>query len=91
MSCCKACGAPILWAIASESNRRIPLDPEPVPNGNLRVEEGPGGLQVAYYEAARTDVVRHKAHFATCPKADEMRRAGSKKGKREAAQQAVLA
>lgn len=48
----------------------IPLDPEPVPNGNLDVEVGP----VASYVQAEPDVVRYVSHFATCPDAGQHRR-----------------
>jgi hypothetical protein len=33
---CRSCEAPIVWA-KTANNRRMPLDPEPVPDGNVWV------------------------------------------------------
>jgi hypothetical protein len=36
---CRSCGAPIRWAVSQASGKRIPLDVEPVDDGNI-VETG---------------------------------------------------
>jgi hypothetical protein len=38
---CRSCDAPITWAV-TRKGRRIPLDPEPVAGGNIKVQEIPG-------------------------------------------------
>ena len=69
MSKCRSCGAPIEWAV-TDAGKMIPLDADPVPEGNLVVEAGKS--------RARTvddpGVVFWRTHFATCPNADEHRR-----------------
>lgn len=70
---CRACGAPIRWAITTAKGRRIPLDPEPRPDGNLHLD-----YYVDYI--AKDDPApppasqRYVAHFATCPKRARRRR-----------------
>jgi len=72
---CSSCGAPIRWE-RTVNDKPIPLDPEPVPDGNLsirddgrvyHVAQGPGVLSME-------DVALYKTHFATCPNADTHRR-----------------
>lgn len=74
---CRSCGAPIAWCV-TESDKRIPLDTEPVPDGNLVVVAQFGnapGLALSYDpEKHDGGWARWKAHFATCPNADEHRR-----------------
>lgn len=40
---CGSCGAPIVWATTAHG-RRIPVDPDPVPDGNLELLEMSGVL-----------------------------------------------
>lgn len=46
----------------------MPLDPDPVPDGNVELVNGIavvyGGLEL--YAAQESNTVLHKAHFATC-------------------------
>lgn len=79
-SVCRSCGAPILWAF-TEKGRRIPLDRNPVPDGNIeisdptdgpitsRVVSGQGTLSPGLFPATR-----YKSHFATCEFAKRHRR-----------------
>lgn len=69
---CRTCKAPIVWA-RTRTGMAIPLDPEPVPNGNVEVA-GPAGEVAASYVQAEPDVVRYVSHFATCPDAGQHRR-----------------
>jgi hypothetical protein len=73
---CRSCKKPIIWAI-TEKNRRIPLDPEPVADGNILLT--PRGNFLAPLATVRFAVqldnpLRYKSHFATCPNAAQHRR-----------------
>lgn len=61
---CRSCGAPILWGISARSGKSVPLDPEPVENGNLRLT-GPPDFPTVIFVREGT----HVSHFATCPNA----------------------
>lgn len=71
---CRSCGAPIIWAIASLSQRRIPLDATQRDDGNLEVD---AGLVMDPREASDGCIVRavrpgegrYVSHFVTCPNA----------------------
>ena len=70
LSKCRTCDAWIVWA-RTEGNKRIPLDPEPVLNGNIVLEaEG----SIARVVPPRPDVKRYNSHFVTCPNAAQHRR-----------------
>jgi len=65
---CSACGAAILWARTS-GGKATPLDAEPVHDGEWQILAGVtvvAGLQPG---------PRYRVHWATCPRADEFRRA----------------
>lgn len=64
---CRSCGAPIRWAL-TERSRNIPVDPDPHPEGNLRVEDR-HGLDAAIIVAPGTEPGLYRSHFATCPNA----------------------
>lgn len=72
---CKSCGAPILWAKTSKG-KRTPIDAEPVRIAVLTEDPETGkeiiedGL-VVIAEGA----VGHTSHWATCPTAEQHRRA----------------
>lgn len=71
---CRRCGAPITWAI-TEKGRRMPLDRDPVPDGNVVITElagvrSPGGMIPRVHVLHKDENPpgqRYKAHFATCP------------------------
>lgn len=69
MSQCKSCEAPIIWAM-TEKGRRIPLDEEPVRDG-IRFRVGHGNVASRVGEG---DQSGHRAHFATCPNANDHRK-----------------
>lgn len=59
----------------------MPVDPEPVDSGNVRLEEATDGSEdvFASYAAAAErsfgdDGTRYVSHFATCPFANQHRR-----------------
>lgn len=83
---CRSCGALIVWA-RTRSGRAIPLDarwtdgvPKPLytPDGNLIAIEdiavGAGGPGLLVEHAPRNGTPRWRAHFATCPNADDWRK-----------------
>ena len=70
MSTCRSCCKDIIWS-ETASGKKIPIDPEPVPSGNIMLECH-GAL--ATVVAPRPDVKRHVSHFATCPNASSHRK-----------------
>jgi hypothetical protein len=80
VSACRSCGAPIWWAFTG-AGKRIPVDVEPTPDGNLfAVGDGIGDGEtpvVAVITSSRQpfpDALRYTSHFATCPNASAHRR-----------------
>lgn len=73
MSACRSCGAPVRWE-RTAAGKPIPLDPEPVPTGNLAFRDD--GRVVTCLEDGGwpQDAPRYVTHFATCPNADQHRR-----------------
>jgi len=71
MSQCKTCGAEIRWE-TTKAGKKIPLDMEPAPLGNLFINEG--GVVVTWDEDVGRSVPRFYSHFYTCPDAAEHRR-----------------
>jgi hypothetical protein len=73
---CTTCKAPILWAITS-GGHPMPIDVDPVADGNLRLEHGAGEMpHVVVVPPSRRDPSEslYVAHFRTCPYADQHRR-----------------
>lgn len=72
---CKTCKAPIVWAITG-TGRLMPVDAEPDPNGNLLLHTAGSIHAIVVPPGARSNFAGelHKAHFATCPYADQHRR-----------------
>lgn len=90
MSVCRSCEREIVWAETSTTRSRIPLDPQPVPEGNVvlvpsSVEDAPATAFVLGGEAlarARLDQRRlYRSHFASCPHAARWRRPRTKEEK----------
>ncbi len=73
---CRSCDAPIRWATATTTGRRMPIDAEPTADGNVTVHRGDDGQAVATVHPAGVTPLgtRWTAHFATCPAAAEHRR-----------------
>lgn len=78
---CASCGAPVVWTI-TKAGKRMPVDAERVPNGNILLYEVGAeihcqvGLQVQTDRAYRLG--RFVSHYATCPQADSWR--GKRRG-----------
>lgn len=74
-TCCRSCGAIIIWAVSSAGNR-MPVDFRRVPGGNIELEER-GAYPVppmAHFVKPDPQVERFVSHFATCPDRREWRR-----------------
>lgn len=74
---CSSCKQEIRWAVTA-GGHRMPVDPELVPDGNLRLEPAPNGRTprvVVVPPAQRVDgELLYKPHWATCPFAEQHRR-----------------
>lgn len=77
---CRSCNALIIWSV-TRRGRRMPVDAEPRPNGNvtLRHQDGDANLPpVAEHDddgrlALFADRSRYVSHFATCETASQWR------------------
>jgi hypothetical protein len=75
---CRSCGAAIRWATTA-SGKRMPLDRDPVDDGNLALIIDVGLDVVAVPVAPRQALLdddgrRFVSHYATCPDAEQWRR-----------------
>ena len=86
---CRSCGANIIWGQLLDANgqrqkkpdgriKAIPIDFDPVPNGNVLVFERPGEGIVCRMlhkgEAPPAGARLRVSHFSTCPQAQQHRR-----------------
>lgn len=77
---CRSCGAPMLWVVWPNSGKRMPVDFDPVPDGDvvLTLKKTEGVLWAAKAAALDAEALvgrrRFVSHFATCANADEHRR-----------------
>jgi hypothetical protein len=75
MGACRTCHAPVLWA-KTIKGRTIPVDPTPVPDGNLIVEHRDGKGSPVFRVLRKgepTAADRYRTHFESCPNADQHR------------------
>lgn len=63
MARCRSCGAEILWAV-TKAGKRIPIDPEPEPYGNVQLDESAGEVRATVVAIGDGT---HVSHFASCP------------------------
>ena len=74
---CRSCGAEILWAVNDHSGAGIPVDAEPVANGNITLDaSGPKVLAhvLKRGEEAAEGTPRYQSHFSSCKDAAGWRR-----------------
>jgi hypothetical protein len=76
---CISCERPILWVRSAANDRLMPLDREPVADGNVRLERGGAAHVFADADSATADArglyaERYRSHHSTCPKASAHRR-----------------
>lgn len=76
MAECRSCNAPIRWALTVKNGKHIPIDVEPVPDGNLVIEHRNGGDEARPATDTDKKLMRplFKSHFATCPQSPSWRR-----------------
>jgi len=67
---CSSCGAFIVW-FRTATGKSMPVDPNPVDNGNLKLDDS--GRLVVVKPGEGT----HVSHFSTCPQAGQHRKARS--------------
>jgi len=75
---CQSCGKPIQWCVTAKG-KRIPVDPDPVPDGNLvlvddHAEPAQPTKALPVPADAGRGTPRYKSHLATCPNAAGHRR-----------------
>ena len=78
----RSCGAPVIWTLA-HNGKWMPVDAEPVENGNITLRENPSGKVIAEYPGKEHPVLfneggfaraRYVSHFATCKHSNNWRR-----------------
>lgn len=70
---CRTCGTPIVWTVAASTGKRMPVDAEPVADGNLWLG-GRNPIRAHVLQGAQLRNRRllpegkvYRSHFATCP------------------------
>jgi hypothetical protein len=74
---CRSCGAEIIWATNDHTGGGIPVDAEPVADGNITLDlSGPKVLAhvLRKGEDVAEGTARYVSHFVTCPQGREWRR-----------------
>lgn len=80
---CRSCPARFQWALTEAKGKRTPIDPEPSPEGTIRLRAR-GNELLPYAIVLRGDELDearaagenlYLTHFATCPNAARHRRA----------------
>jgi hypothetical protein len=81
MAECKSCGAAITWVL-TEKDKPMPVDAEPVEQGNVELYRDDAGEQRARVVVEGDATLpgfdlpaRYQSHFASCPQADQHRKA----------------
>jgi hypothetical protein len=71
---CRSCNAPVLW-VRTTSGALMPLDAEPVENGNIALIDGVAHTRRGdLFEEMLPDGPRYQSHFASCPNAAKHRK-----------------
>ena len=70
---CRSCGAEIFWATTREG-KRIPIDDEEIPDGNVNIELVDGVLVATVVGSGAGSYV---SHFATCTFSSVHRKRGA--------------
>ena len=72
LASCRSCGAEILW-VKMESGKNMPVDADPVDDGNLLVDWN-ALLAHVIPKGADYSGLRFKSHFSTCQNAKQHRK-----------------
>lgn len=73
VSTCDSCGDQIIWC-RTVNNKRMPVDVEPTPDGNLLLSAERVPLATPVSRNGNDGKRLHKAHFATCRRPPRQRR-----------------
>lgn len=81
---CRSCDAPIWWTLSEKTRKRMPLDAEPQPHGNVIIETRAGvPLAVTLRKSdprREVDTIpKYVSHHATCPHGHAWKRTPSRK------------
>jgi hypothetical protein len=77
---CSSCSKPILWGVTSKG-KRIPIDVDPAPNGNIRLKIDGAALRVDVLNFVQRDEAKARGeplyitHLASCVDGDQFRKA----------------
>lgn len=72
---CRSCKAPIMWVHHSRTGSIMPLDAEPVPDGNITLVDGLAHVHNGeLFEEMMPEGPRYRSHFVTCPDAATYRK-----------------
>ncbi len=78
MAECRSCGATVLWAKVHITETPIPLDPDPVKDGNVVLLPKRPYVEVAstkqIAQAKKDGTLLYVSHFVTCPDQDKWKR-----------------
>lgn len=80
MSECKTCSAPIRWVVSAATGKRMPIDPDPTPGGNIGLDLSGMVAAAHVYAGEKLMAIRERgsdlylSHFVTCPQAGEHRK-----------------
>lgn len=69
---CRSCNQPVIWALTTANQKRMPVDPTPVLGGNVVLTSGPTARVLTAEETERRRALGSTAwtsHFTTCPQA----------------------
>lgn len=73
---CSSCNAPIEWATSAATGKAMPIDAEPVDDGNIVLRDGQAVVLGRWGgDDLPPGTPRFKSHFATCRFAGRHRRA----------------
>lgn len=68
---CRSCKAAIRWVLGLEEGAFMPLNVDPIPDGDWAVEDTEDGPQLVPKRLATTDLfgepLLYRSHWATCP------------------------
>lgn len=74
---CSSCSEPIIWC-RTETGKRMPVNVEPIPEGNLVLSPGPLPTVRSVSRAGREPGQRlYVSHFSSCRQADKHRGEGT--------------
>lgn len=76
MPTCKSCGTEIIWRRVTVHGRAMPIDADPHPDGNIRLDRDGKTAHMVTRGELEQGVTGdlYRSHFATCPHAKDHRK-----------------